>query len=134
MQAQGWTPPCPREEPLHALSSQKGILLPASSQAAPQQDLLSSALGGYPFTRLCHCGARCAPMEEPMCVFCRLWAPQPTLSELTWAPGRLFACFPNCSPWSCCVPSLAEPKKVVNFGMGSVSRLWTQCVRGTVAE
>lgn len=69
MQAQGWTPPCPCEETLHALSSQKGILLPASSQAAPQQDLLSGALGGYPFMQLCHCSAHCTPMEEPVCVF-----------------------------------------------------------------
>lgn len=68
MQAQGWTPPCPSEETLHALSSQEGILLPDSPQAAPQQDLLTGSLGGDPFLQLCRCGAHHLLMDKPVCV------------------------------------------------------------------
>lgn len=69
MQAQGWTPPCPSEETLHALSSQEGILLPDSPQAAPRQDLLSGSLGGEPFLQsCCCCRAPHLPMDTAVCV------------------------------------------------------------------
>lgn len=69
MLAQGWTPPYPCEEALHALSSQEGILLPASSHAAPQQDLLGGTLGGCLFAPPFPCRAHRTPMEEPLHVF-----------------------------------------------------------------
>lgn len=67
MQAQRWTSSCPCEEILHMLSSLRRILLPLSSEAAPQQDLLSSAVGEPVFTQLFQDSTLCKPMEEPAC-------------------------------------------------------------------
>ncbi|KAK2544380.1 protein phosphatase 1 regulatory subunit 3C-B-like protein [Columba livia] len=57
------------------------------------------------------------------------------LSHLqTWRRTEAQAPYWRGSGRACSIGGVDEPKKDVNFGMGSVSRLRTRCVCGTVAE